>query len=114
MLLPPPRCSGSGPGPCGWRRCGVCGGWRPILRCRRATCRRPGIPRLIRLCRRGCNAVGAWSALRYAMSMRRVRRIGLSEADRLVAGARPEPGLEGLAGLLDAARSPTPGEDLAG
>jgi hypothetical protein len=48
------------------------------------------------------------------MSMRRVRRIGLSEADRLVAGARPDPGLEGLVGLLDAARSPTPEADLAG
>jgi hypothetical protein len=48
------------------------------------------------------------------MSMGRVRRIGLSEADRLVAGARPDPDMEGLAGLLDAARAATPGEDLAG
>jgi hypothetical protein len=48
------------------------------------------------------------------MSKRRVRRIGLHEADRLVAGARPDPDMEGLAGLLDAARAPTPGEDLAG
>ena len=58
--------------------------------------------------------MGVWSALRYAMSMRRVRRIGLSEADRLVSGARPDPGLEGLVGLLDAARAPTPEADLAG
>jgi len=58
--------------------------------------------------------MGARSALRFAMSMVRVRRIGLSEADRLVTGARPDPGMEGLAELLDAARSPTPGEDLAG
>jgi hypothetical protein len=46
--------------------------------------------------------------------MRRARRIGLSEADRLVAGARPDPGMEGMAELLRAARTPTPGADLAG
>jgi hypothetical protein len=48
------------------------------------------------------------------MSMRRDNRIGLSEADRLVAGARPDPGMEGLAELLAAAKAPTPGADLAG
>ena len=58
--------------------------------------------------------MGAWSALRFAMSTRRARRIGLTEADQLVAGSRTDPGLEGLAGLLDAVRSPAPGVDLAG
>ncbi|WP_412742166.1 hypothetical protein [Krasilnikovia sp. MM14-A1004] len=44
----------------------------------------------------------------------RTRRLGLDEADRLVAGQRSAPGHEGLAELLAAARAPASPRELAG
>ena len=58
--------------------------------------------------------MGRWRALRDAMRVRRIPRIGPGDADRLLAGDPPGPELRGLAALLDAARAaPSPGE-LAG
>ncbi|WP_207229916.1 hypothetical protein [Krasilnikovia cinnamomea] len=44
----------------------------------------------------------------------RTRRLGLDEADRLVAGDQPGPGHEGLGQLLAAARAPASPRELAG
>src|SRR5919205_228680 len=63
---------------------------------------------------RGCNAMGLWSALQDAMRTRRNRRIGLTEADRLVAGQPPGPDHRGLSVLLGAAAGPPSAEELAG
>jgi hypothetical protein len=48
------------------------------------------------------------------MRTRRTRRIGLTQADRLVAGNPPGPGHQGLGVLLDAATAPPSVEELAG
>ena len=55
-----------------------------------------------------------WSALQSAMRTRRTRRIGLTAADRLVAGNPPSPDHRGLGVLLDAATAPPSVEELAG
>jgi hypothetical protein len=55
-----------------------------------------------------------WSALQNAMRTRKTRRIGRTEADRLVAGNPPGPDHRGLAVLLDAATAPPSVEELAG
>jgi hypothetical protein len=53
-------------------------------------------------------------ALLDAMRTRRARRLGLDEADRLVAGDRAGPGTPGLDHLLDAARAPATAEETSG
>ena len=53
-------------------------------------------------------------ALQSAMRTWRTRRIGLIEADRLVAGIPPGPEHRGLGVLLDAATAPPSVEELAG
>ena len=58
--------------------------------------------------------MGLWSALQSAMRTRTIRRIGLTEADRLVAGNPPGPDHRGLAVLLDAVTAPPSVEELAG
>jgi uncharacterized membrane protein YgcG len=58
--------------------------------------------------------MGLWSALQGAMRTRRNRRIGLAEADRLVAGQPPGPDHRGLSVLLGAATAPPSAEELAG
>ena len=55
-----------------------------------------------------------WSALQSAMRTRSARRIGRTEADRLVAGNPPGPDHRGLGVLLDAATAPPSVEELAG
>jgi hypothetical protein len=55
-----------------------------------------------------------WSALQSAMRTRKTRRIGLTAADRLIAGNPPSPDHRGLGVLLDAATAPPSVEELAG
>lgn len=55
-----------------------------------------------------------WRALWGAMRTWRTGRIGLTEADRLVAGDPPGPGCPGLVALLDVARAPASEQELAG
>jgi hypothetical protein len=58
--------------------------------------------------------MGLWGALQGAMRTRRTRRIGLAEADRLVAGKPSSPDPWGLSVLLDAAKAPPSVDELAG
>jgi hypothetical protein len=58
--------------------------------------------------------MGLWGALQGAMRTRRTRRIGLAEADRLVAGKLSSPDPWGLGVLLDAAKAPPSVDELAG
>ena len=58
--------------------------------------------------------MGLLSALRNAKQVRRTRRIGRAEADRLVSGDPPGPQHRGLGVLLDAAAAPPSVEELAG
>jgi hypothetical protein len=58
--------------------------------------------------------MGWWGAVWSAMRTWRTGGIGLTEADRLVTGDLPGPGHPGLGALLDAARAPASGEELAG
>ena len=58
--------------------------------------------------------MGQWGALQGAMRTRRTRRIGLAEADRLVAGKPFSPDPWGLSVLLDAAKAPPSVDELAG
>jgi len=58
--------------------------------------------------------MGWWDALWDAMRTRWTGRIGLTEADRLVTGDRPDPDYLGLGVLLDAAKAPASAEELAG
>jgi hypothetical protein len=58
--------------------------------------------------------MGLWGALQGAMRTRRTRRIGLAEADRLVAGKPFSPDPWGLSVLLDAAKAPPSVDELAG
>jgi hypothetical protein len=58
--------------------------------------------------------MGLGSALQSAMRTRNTRRIGPTEADRLVAGHPPGPDHRGLGVLLDAATAPPSVEELAG
>lgn len=55
-----------------------------------------------------------WGAVWGAMRTWRTGRIGLTEADRLVAGDPLSPGYPGLVALLDVAKAPASGEELAG
>lgn len=55
-----------------------------------------------------------WIASWMATRATRHDGIDLAEADRLVAGERPDPQWYGLGPLLDAARAPATGEELAG
>jgi hypothetical protein len=54
------------------------------------------------------------NALRRAIRIRRTRRIGRADADRLVSGNTPGPTHRGLGVLLDAAAAPPSVEELAG
>lgn len=58
--------------------------------------------------------MGQWGALQGAMRTRRTRRIGLAEADRLVAGKPSSPDPWGLGVLFDAAKAPPSVDELAG
>src|SRR5919107_493928 len=113
MSPPRHRLWASGPAVSAWRPCAVYAAWRLIQRC--SPCRSAGdggrAPpnRTTR-----CNAMRLWSALQSAMRTRKTRRIGLTEADRLVAGNPPDPGHRGLGVLLDAATAPPSVEELAG
>jgi hypothetical protein len=55
-----------------------------------------------------------WRAVWCAMRAWRTGRIGLTEADRLVAGDPSSPGYPGLVALLDVAKAPGSEEELAG
>jgi hypothetical protein len=55
-----------------------------------------------------------WGAVWDAMRTWRTGRIGLTEADRLVAGDPPSSGCPGLVALLDVAKAPGSEEELAG
>src|SRR5204863_7124318 len=75
--------------------------------------RRPG-----RACRgssrRGCNTVGLRSALRRAMRIRRVRRIGRREAERLLSGAQPSADRDALVRVLRLAAAPPHPTEVTG